>query len=154
MTFTSRKRVSCKHGIWSRSIISWNIASIHILPPPGYAQMHSPSFPARQTEIQGFLKLWASAETSETFMLVHGNRCSRKGLGRRCKFKPDEGTEGKFDTFNAPRVQTISEFRPERRNLTQISDHVKITTPHPPRVSYTLHKNIQCKVYDTHFLWS
>ena len=29
----------------------------------------------------------------------------------------------------------------------QVWDHVKITTPHPPRVSYTLHT---CKVYDTH----
>ena len=80
--------------------------------------MLSPFFRARQTEIQAFLKLWASAETSETYSkrsnsclsgksVPYGNRCSRKGLGRRRKFKPDEGTGSRI-------------FCPEKRNLTQI----------------------------------
>ena len=107
-----KTETAVNNRLWSRSIISWNIASIHILPPPGYAQMHCLSFRARQTKIQAFLKLWASAETPQTFSkrsnscwsrknVPYGNRCSPKDLSRRRKFKPDEGTEGKFDTFNA-----------------------------------------------------
>ena len=67
--------------LWSRSIISWKIASIHIL--PRYAHMHS---------------ILPSKRKFRLHAVPFGNRCSRKGLGRRRKFKPDEGTEGKFDT--------------------------------------------------------
>ena len=41
-----RMETSVNDRLWLRSIISWNIASIHNLPPPRYAQMFSPSFPA------------------------------------------------------------------------------------------------------------
>ena len=79
------------HQLWLRSIISWNITSIHILLPAGYAQMHSLLFQARQMKFPAFLKLWASTETKSkptqwsNLCFDHWEKC----LGRRDKFKPD-----------------------------------------------------------------
>ena len=112
----------------SRSIISWNIASIHILPPPGYAQMHSPSFRARQTEIQAFLSCGPAPKPPKPSQNEAIHACPEKvcptetvALGKAWvgDANLNLARAGKESlTHSTP--QGCRLFRPERRNLTQI----------------------------------
>ena len=61
--------------LWLRgSTISWNIASIHILPPPGALSI----FSCQANGNSAFLKLWASAESPKPFSKRSLHECLEK----------------------------------------------------------------------------